>query len=180
MPPHERFIDFAAAGATLGILAYSNFTERYLLPLLPYLLIVLGCKCAPQLRKHGRLIAACCVLMVLVSAIFTRSDLARGEAFWKGGEIALHSATPQENVSSSDEWDGFHYTDEFLAKNGTTIDYRNYDSAVDDWLRKQRKRASYIVALQPPTDPGWTVAATVSYWPIPLVERRVYVLKRMQ
>jgi Dolichyl-phosphate-mannose-protein mannosyltransferase len=180
MPPHERLIDYAAVGAALGILAYSNFTERYLLPLLPYLLIVLGRKCAPQLRDHGRLIATCCVLIVLISAVYTRSDLARGEAFWKGGDIALRSATPQENVSSSDEWDGFHYADTFLAQNSSKIDFKNYDGFVDDWLSKQRRRASYIVALQPPTDPSWTVSATVSYWPVPFVERRVYVLKRVQ
>jgi hypothetical protein len=180
LPPHERFIDFVAVGTTLEILAYSNFTERYMLPLLPYVLIVLGRRCAPQLREHGRLIATSCVLIVLVSAVYTRSDLARGEAFWKGGEIALHAATPQETVSVSDEWDGFHYTDTFLAQNGSTIDYRNYDNVVDDWLRRQRERASYIVAAQPPSDPSWTVTATISYWPIPFVERHAYVLKRMR
>jgi hypothetical protein len=180
LPPQERFIDFVAAGATLGILAYSNFTERYLLPLLPYMLIVLGRKCAPQLRDHGRLIGTSCVLIVLVSAAYTRSDLARGEAFWKGGDIALRSATPQETVSSSDEWNGFRYTDSFLAQNGSSLDSRKYDDVVDDWFRKQRERASYIVAVQPLNDPSWTVTATVKYWPIPFVERHVYVLKRMR
>ena len=176
----ERFIDFVAAGATLGILAYSNFTERYLLPLLPYMLIVLGRRCAPQLRNHGRLIGCCCVLIVLVSAVYTRSDLARGEAFWKGGEIAQHFATPQETVSSSDEWDGFHYMDSFLAQNGSSLDSRKYDDVVNDWFRERRKKASYIVADQPLNEPSWSIAATVTYWPIPFVERHVYVLKRMR
>ena len=154
----ERFIDFVAAGATLGILAYSNFTERYLLPLLPYMLIVLGRRCAPQLRNHGRLIGCCCVLIVLVSAVYTRSDLARGEAFWKGGEIAQHFATPQETVSSSDEWDGFHYMDSFLAQNGSSLDSRKYDDVVNDWFRERRKKASYIVADQPLNEPSWSIA----------------------
>lgn len=180
IPPHERLIDYVAVGATLEILAYSNFTERYLLPLLPYLLIVLGRKCAPQLREHGRLIATCCVMIVLVSAMYTRSDLARGEAFWKGGDIALHSATPPETVSSSGEWDGYRFIDAFLAQNGSTIDFRNYDAVVEDWFIKRRKTANYIVSAQPPANPSWTSIATVQYWPVPFVERRVYVLKRNQ
>lgn len=180
LSPHERLLDFVTAGAALEILAYSNFTERYLLPLLPCVLIVLGRKCAPQLREHGRLIAASCVLIALVSAIYTRIDLARGEALWKGGDIALRAAAPQETVSGSDEWNGFHYTDAFLAQNGSSIDFRKYDDVVDDWFLKQRERANYIVAAQPQTSPTWTVIATVSYWPIPFVERRVYVQKRVR
>ena len=178
LSPQEHFLDFVAAGVVLASLAYPDFYDEYLLPFLPYALIVIGRKCAPLLRQHGRLIAAFCVLIALASAVYTRQFLARNEAFWKGADIARNIAAPQETVSSSVPWACYYYYGAFLAQKPANDDIFRDFYGFWDWFDKHEENARYVVDDRPPANPSWTLIATVPYRPYPFVERRVYVLKR--
>jgi hypothetical protein len=174
LPGDRRLLDFVTGGVILTLLAFWIMADEYLLPLLPYALIVLGLRCAPGFKRHARAVAAVCLMIALTSAVWMRQALARNEAFWKGGEMARRSATPHESLSSSPEWTSYYYFGEFLAQDRARPDVSRFA----DWLNARARTADLIVVDTPAADPSWTLIGTVSYWPFPFVQRHVYVLKR--
>ena len=170
----QRLLDFVTAGVALILLTFWMIGDEYLLPLLPYALIVPGLRCSPFLQRHARVVTACCLIIGFTSAIYTRQLLAASEAFWKAGEIARSSAASSATISSSWPWTSYHYFDQFLAGNRKNV----YLPSYFDWLDRRARSADYLVSETLPADSSRTVVATVKYRPFPFIVRHVYVLAK--
>jgi hypothetical protein len=75
-------LDFTALFLLAISLVFNQFTDNYLVPLVPYAAIAIGKPLEELLLARWRAIVACCLLLLAGAAIWTREDLAKDEALW--------------------------------------------------------------------------------------------------
>lgn len=119
IPDHERLLDAVTLGLLLLQITYFQFGDEYLLPLLPFTLIVVAQRAGGWLdRLEGPTIALASAVMV-VSVLWVRGIQEADEAVWAGADNLLAKGVPAQQISSDWVWASYNGAfDNFLRSYG--------------------------------------------------------------
>ena len=182
----EWLLDAIAALYLISQLAFVQFGDEYLLPLLPYVLIVIGRDLwRAQPEPAFLVLRVVTVTVLLLSALHHRASLSVSEARWIGAEMAMQLGARPERISASWEWESYNGSfDRFVASGTGDSSSSSLRAAVMDyfsrWLPDTREQASFLsVALnKPPGVDIFKVEATVPYRDMFFRSKTVYVISR--
>jgi 4-amino-4-deoxy-L-arabinose transferase-like glycosyltransferase len=148
LSPAQRFLDYATLLLLLLQLSFCKFGDEYLLQFLPYVLIVVGVCFRPWFDAFPRLIAYACLVVLLVSALWTRSILDVAEAKWTAAESLHKSGVPPSQIQASWEWISFYRFKDYIADlhERPILDPKDF---FERWIPQQEKHASYFVGSLP-------------------------------
>jgi hypothetical protein len=175
LPSQQRFLDIAIFVLLIIHLFLFSFFDKYLLFLVPFTLIVVGRYIQSRnLNVNGWAVLAT-VLILVLSAMWTRSDLARQEAHWKAGEQLKTAGIPVNRIYGSWQWIAHYRFHEYIEEIGGR-QVRNLSDLWERWLPKQYKAARYAVVAEvhrkeeamasmdrKPPDEEWTIIGEVPY-----------------
>jgi len=154
IPANRKIFDYSVAIYVLILMGFYKLGDRYLLPLIPYSLLVLGMPLSKWLvpiaqkqspgsttsffRAHGPKFAyAITIIVLLVSSISTRTELNNMEARWETYDRLLSSGSSIENVTDDWAWQSYHGAfDEFAISHTPEDGMKAYYV----WLRERYKR----------------------------------------
>jgi hypothetical protein len=178
--PAARFIDIVTLALFVGHLVFIQLNDRYLLPLLPYTLLVVGKPLEAGLLRWRIPLAGAVTAVLLLGAGIARAVIERDHAVWTGSNLLAERGIPPDQIATVWTWDAYHGGfDKFVAENraqGRLIRYTFYQT---HWYPEQIADATYFVVLldSPPEDPQWQVVGTVPYQDILFGQHRVYLLE---
>jgi hypothetical protein len=179
--PSQQILDLVTLFLLIGIILYSGLGDEYLIVLLPFTLIVLGRHLKNWLNRFSRATAIACMIILLVSALWTRSLLASSEAFWQGGEYLRSRGIQTNQIYTSWTWVCYYRFQDYVAEIG---EQKLVSSLTTDlfaqWLPEQQKKSPFWVtdSLNKPADEKWQVLKEIPYRDIRFREQRVYVVKK--
>ena len=156
-----------------------NVVDRYLLPVIPPLLVLLLAtgraeSRAPGVRRRGLAVLAA---MAVLAVIYTSYTDAWQSARWHAGEQLVRSGIPANQVDAGFEWVGLHQT---------AIVHRDAVPKVHRWTQPAAPYMTLfpdagncgIVSSTPRSDPALTLVGTRTWRPGPLRADRTYYLYR--
>ncbi len=190
----RRFIlfSYAALAALLGVvLAFldEHQYDRYLLPILPVVAVVLLSRREPRLgieerpsRTRRRIstvgVTVIVAFLCLMSASLTLSTYVRDHAVWDAAVRLTQDGVPPTAINAGSAWNGTHAgtaLDRNAVKNG------NDQYPGDMWAQFfPRSSDCYVVSVSPMTGPAWQEVRTTSASPygLGLGAITVYVYRR--
>jgi hypothetical protein len=160
-------LDFTALFLLAIGLVFNQFTDNYLVPLVPYAAIAIGKPLQELLLARWRAVVACCLLLLAGAAIWTREDLAKDEALWSLS-VRLHDkGIPPQQIFSDWKW-FFFWNFEDAAEKGLFHPSTSYAYFFDEWMPPSRDAAEYWVVheLKPPAGERWEVVDTAHYFSV--------------
>jgi hypothetical protein len=168
---------------TLLLLAFHmvffNFWDEYLLVFLPYVLIVVGRHVSRTTRRFRSSLVIACLVMLGVSAMWTRGILEREEALWAGAEALRREGIAPQRIYGYWTWNGYYSFQDYLADigNRTLGEIRDY---FERWVPEREQSAQFVLAdgLNRPNDRTMEVIKEIPYRNALFEQRRVFVLKR--
>jgi hypothetical protein len=175
-------LDFTALFLLAISLVFNQFTDNYLIPLVPYAAIAIGKPLEGLLLARRRAVVACCLLLFVGAAIWTREDLAKDEALWTLS-VRLHDKgiAPQQ-IFSDWKW-YFFWNFEDAAEEGLFHPSTSYAHFFDEWMPPGRNAAEYWVVheLKPPPGERWDVVDMAHYFSVyARGQETFYAVKRIR
>ena len=157
-------LDFTALFLVAIGLVFNQFTDNYLVPLVPYAAIAVGKPLENLLLARRRLVVACCLLLFVGDAIWTREDLAKDEALWTLSVRLKDKGIPPQQIFSDWKW-FFFWNFEDAAERGLFHPDTSYAYFFDEWMPPGQDAAEYRVVheLKPPPGERWEVVETAHY-----------------
>jgi Dolichyl-phosphate-mannose-protein mannosyltransferase len=160
-------LDFTALLLVAVSLVFNQFTDNYLVPLVSYAAIAVGKPLEDLLIARRRAVVACCLVLLVGSAIWTREDLAKDEAMWSlSARLHAKGIRPQQIFS---DWKWFFFWNfEDAAEEGLFHPDTSYAYFFDKWMPPYRDAAEYWVVheLKPPAGERWEVVETARYFSV--------------
>ncbi|HET6328484.1 MAG TPA: glycosyltransferase family 39 protein [Planctomycetaceae bacterium] len=160
-------LDFTALFLVAISLVFTQFTDNYLVPLVPYAAIAVGKPLEDLLLARRRAVVACCLVLLAGAAIWTREDLAKDQALWTLS-VRLHDqGIPPQQIASDWKW-FFFWNFEQAAAEGRFQPSTSYAHFFHEWMPESEKSAEYRVVheVKPPPGEHWEVADTAHYFSI--------------
>jgi hypothetical protein len=175
-------LDFTALFLVAISLVFNQFTDNYLVPLVPYAAIAVGKPLEELLVARRRWVVAGCLSLLVGAAIWTREDLAKDEALWTLS-VRLHDkGIPPQQIFSDWKW-FFFWNFEEAAAEGRFQPSTSYAYFFDEWMPPYRDAAEYWVVheLKPPPNERWEVVETTHYFSIYARRQETfYAVKRIR
>jgi hypothetical protein len=186
IPDHERLLD----AATLVLLAlqitYFQFFDRYLLPILPFVLIVVARRAGDVMDRFARPTVAVLLAASVAILLYVRNMLSFNQAVWAGGESLVARGVPAQQISATWEWACYHGAfndfvraydghppgrdprDRFLAAGVKILRTAPYSVQSKEDFQAEQRAGGHLELI-----------STVPYRDVMLRERAVYVYKRL-
>ena len=152
----------------LGLnLAFSQMWDQYLLVYIPYAAIIVGKRLEGLLIGWRRPVVACCVLLLFGSAIWTREDLAKGEAMWSLCQQLRADGIPPNQIFADWEWHLFWNFEDYVRDHRVTST-TSYSEIFDKILPQARQSAEYWIVHDPhpPAGEQWKTIHAVRYFSV--------------
>jgi hypothetical protein len=186
-PPAESFVVLSGLALLCLHLLYLQFYDVYLIQFLPFAVFALGQMLHIWPRWCKVLTAVLCLLMLTVSSLWSRANLAKAEAHWRAAEIARSVGAAPQEIGGNMTWSCYHGAfDEWIADVGGPDATSRYSgsnrmhAAFFNLLNRRYNRAKYVLSssLPAPSDKNWQLLRRVEYRDNWLRRRSVYVLMR--
>lgn len=176
----EMLLDLVTLFLLAQCLLFYKMDDRYLIVLLPFSLIAVGRYLGQWLNRFRVSTIIACLVVLLVSAMWTRGLLAKSETIWGAAESVRRTGVDSRQIYGSWEWNCYNGA---FAKYLTEIGnkpQRNFNDFFVRWLPEQRQLAQYVITLSRdvPKRGKWIICAKIPYRNIFLQERYVYVMER--
>ncbi len=180
IPDHQRLLDAVILSLLVLQLTYFQFYGRYLLPLLPFVLIVVASRAGHWLDRYAVPTVTVILALMLAEVLVVRGMYSKDEAIWAGSENLVSQGVSPEQVSSSWAWASYHGAfDNYLRAYGGHPPGENPRRPyLDDWV-VNTDTALYRVTPRAQADAELRLVATIPYRDFLLRERMVYVYKRL-
>jgi hypothetical protein len=179
LPSRARLLDLVALFFVLEYLVCAVMGDAYVLVLLPYALIAVGRYLGDWLNRYRALIILVCLVVLVVTAMWTRGLLSFSEACWQGGEYALSTGAQPNEVYGCWSWVCYYRFDDYVAQvpNPTPLALNDYSLR---WLPEQRERARFWVTETPdaPSGEQWQVLKEIPYQGMLLRKGHLFVIRR--
>jgi 4-amino-4-deoxy-L-arabinose transferase-like glycosyltransferase len=183
--PESWFLLFAAVALLAVHLIYVQFYDVYLIQFLPFALLAVGYMLKTWPRYCQAVVAALCLLVLLVSSLWIRGNLAEAQANWHAAELARSAGAAPQDIAATLTWNCYNGAfDEWIASVGGLDAARRYSKANSmyaffEFLKERYRRAEYIVTPPPLSpDPNWRLLGKVEYRDKWL--RRQYIYARVR
>ncbi|HEV8002554.1 MAG TPA: glycosyltransferase family 39 protein [Planctomycetaceae bacterium] len=160
-------LDFTALFLLAISLVFTQFTDNYLVPLVPYAAIAVGKPLENLLLTWRRAVVACCLVLLTGAAIWTREDLAKDQALWTLSARLHDQGIPPQQIASDWKW-FFFWNFEQAAAEGRFQPSTSYAHFFHEWMPESEKSAEYRVVheLKPPPGERWDVVDTARYFSV--------------
>lgn|GEM_PF-2402616 len=182
--PSQRLLDFVTLFFFVEILLFCTIGDLYLLVLLPFTLIALGRGLEPHLIRLGKPVIVLSLIMLALSATWTRGLLAGQEASWEAAGHLSRKGISSKEISGLWTWMMYHRFDEFLreALEEAKPAQRDIHIRLDGWLAKKREEARFHITPDRNDPPGerWRILEEASYRGALLGTRHIYVKERVE
>jgi hypothetical protein len=176
----QRILDSITGFFFIEVLLFFQIGDAYLLPLLPFTLIVAGRAIQPQMARFVKPAIAFSLVMLVLSAAWTRGLLADDEASWQAAERLVKQGVSPQEICAEWPWVSYYRFNEFLTAAG-------YPPALgvnrffEEWLPQKRHEARYWITPDKNDPPGehWRIVEEVPYRGMIGKMRRIYVKERL-
>jgi 4-amino-4-deoxy-L-arabinose transferase-like glycosyltransferase len=160
-------LDLTALFLLVISVVFTQFTDNYLVPLVPYAAIAIGKPLEALLLARRRAVVASCLLLFVGAAIWTREDLAKDEALWTLSTRLQAQGIPPQQIFSDWKW-FFLWNFEEAAAQGRFHPSTSYAYFFHEWMPANRDQAEYRVVheLNPPPGERWKVVDTAHYFSV--------------
>jgi len=199
IPDHELLLDTVTLGLLVLQITYFAFGDEYLLPFMPFALIVVARRVGGWLDRFAGLTVALASAVMVVGTMWVRGAQYAGQAIWAAGDNLLAQGVPAQQIGSTWYWASYNGAfDNFLRVYGghppgeasdrpcrgeetadpltcARADWRGY--YIIDWIAKVDKSALYHVQWEEQTAGQLQLIATVPYRDMLLREQKIYVYK---
>jgi hypothetical protein len=182
--PRELLLDLTSLFLLGCNLIFFQQWDSYQLPFLPLVTIVLAKRFEATMVLHRVAIAACCLFLLIGSAIWTREDLAKGDVQWILAERLRESGVPPQDIASSWEWFAYWNFPEFLRQEAKHAgsEIPNF-LGEQGWQGRNRQAAEYWIVHDPRPPAGsretWTVVGEADYFSVYARRReKFYAVRR--
>jgi 4-amino-4-deoxy-L-arabinose transferase-like glycosyltransferase len=181
LSPAERLIDWWALCMFTISMPYYQLGDRYVLGLLPYVLIVLGraIKGWPGRWRWPSLTVG--IALLLASGLWVRGTISALEAQWQAAESLRARGVDVHQIIAAREWNAYYGAfDEYLADRGYSLD-ASYGDYTGVWLRARLATAEYTIPdpRYPEQAPsGWQAVGGVPYFDTFLQLRTATIFRR--
>jgi len=118
--PRELLLDLTSLFLLGCNLIFFQQWDAYQLPFLPLVAIVLAKRYEGLMISRRLVVAGCCLLLLVGSAIWTREDLAKDEVQWVLAKRLRESGVQPQNIASSWEWFAYWSFPHFVRQEGKT------------------------------------------------------------
>jgi len=186
LPPHELLLDFMAVGFFIQQLLFFYFRDEYLLPLIPYGLIVIARFLGERLDRLRLAVVICSLVLLGFSTLWARGYVEETEAQWQAAEELVAAGRDPFEIQASWEWSSYHGAFDYYLQYLRESPEQQSDNDLlaqyfDVWLPTRLANASYLVGPldAPPENPQFEIVKTVPYQDILFRTRFVYVLRRV-
>ncbi|MEW6111886.1 MAG: glycosyltransferase family 39 protein [Thermodesulfobacteriota bacterium] len=177
----QRLLDFVTAFFFFEVLLFFQIGDAYLLPLLPFTLIVAGRALQPRMARFAKSAIAFSLIMLVLSAAWTRGLLADDEASWQAAERLVKQGVRPQEICAEWPWVSYYRFNEFLVEAG-------YPPALgvnrffEEWLPQKRHEARFWITPDKNDPPGehWRIVDEVPYRGIIGKMLRKYVKERVR
>jgi 4-amino-4-deoxy-L-arabinose transferase-like glycosyltransferase len=146
LPVQQQVLDAVSLFLLIEQLVFLQFGDEYLLPLLPFTLIVVGRRVLPRLEPSAlRTLTGFSVAMLLISVFWVRDGLAKKEAQWSASDALIAEGAAASEIITLWEWEAYHGSfDRYFAglsdpADGSVGDY------LETWKLAQLDKARYLV-----------------------------------
>lgn len=174
-PVHERLIDYTTLAYLAVMFLFIQIGDEYLLPFLPWALIVAGRERHPYLCQYRVTLIVLATFLVLIGAAWIRQILAVNEARWALASTAVQMGADPADVYSTWTWTSYHRFDQYAAIAQPPA-YDDIARMFNDWLPEQREHAAFRIVDVPP-NVSWTIISTREYWR-PFGTATLYLVRR--
>lgn len=165
LPLHERLIDLTGLLVLAINIMFFVYGDRYLIPLVPCVLLAFGGALRPWLERFFIPASAFGLALLIIFANGERADLASQEAAARAGDALLAQGVPAEAIYNNWAWDSAHGAfDHFKAEIGSQ-DVSILGGYFDQWLPSRWNTAQYVVSAlaQEPDARQWKVVLRIPY-----------------
>ena len=180
----ESFIMICAVGAFGLQLIFVWFCDVYLLPFVPFTAFAISQMAANWSRASKSLTAVLCLVMLVISSLWTRANLAHAEANWKAAEIARAAQADSRDIAGNMTWSCYNGAfDDWIAETGQppALGINPGGNLIHPgffkFLLERYDRAHYIISSFRPQI-GSQLLGTVPYRDKWLRRHTIYVTKR--
>ena len=177
-PTHLKLLDLVTLFLVLLQLFYVQFGDEYLLALIPFSLITVGSYLKDWLERFQRVFAVGCLLLLLLSATWTRGLLSAEETYWRASESVRLSGVSPDLVFSRWTWICYYSFDEYLKTRDNTRDI-DFGDIFTKWLPERRKQTQYLITEEtnPPPGENWQLMQQFNYQNIIFQNKTIRVIK---
>jgi hypothetical protein len=175
----ELLLDLVTFFMLVLELIFFQIGDEYFLVFLPFVLIVVGLHLKDWLNRNRRAIYVACLLALIVSAMWTRDQIARSEAIWQGAESVRESGVEPNRILGLWTWNSYYgLFEDYL----TSI---HYDPRTDisEYFKSAvwHMNTSYLITdpRKPAEMGGWQLVREVPYLDSMFREQKVQVWHRV-
>jgi hypothetical protein len=176
-PLHEWLLDTVTLFLLIAPLVFLQFGDEYLLPILPYSLIIVGRVILPHLNRIilGSIVGVALAIL-MVSILWERDYLAYNAAMWSASEALRREGVVPEEIASLWEWESYYGSvDRFIASTNGSQSVSYYFQI---WLPEQQANARYQVTTESVDRNKWQKITCIPYWNMWLRQQQVCSYKR--
>jgi hypothetical protein len=181
IPSHEVLLDTVTLCLLVLQITYFQFFDRYLLPILPFVLIVVARRAGDCLDRFARQTVALLLAATVVVALYVRNHLVYYEAIWTSSSSLVAQGVPAQQISSSWEWAFYHgaFDDYLRAYDGHPPGSDPREHFYRAWFKRMTTTAPYFMELNELEGSRFQLISTVSYRDLMLRETTLHVYKRL-
>jgi 4-amino-4-deoxy-L-arabinose transferase-like glycosyltransferase len=178
---HEALLDAVTLCSLVLQITYFQFFDRYLLPMLPFVLIVVARRAGDCLDRFARHTVALLAAATAAVLLYVRNQLVFNEAVWASSNSLVAQGVPAQQISSSWEWAFYHgaFDDYLRAYDGHPPGTDPREHFYRAWAKRMRTTAPYFMELNELKGSHFQLISTVSYRDLLLRETTVHVYKRL-
>lgn len=176
--PETIFLSSTALCLLLLHLFYRQLCDTYILPLIPFVLLLVASHLRNLPRGHEReaflpLSAWISLVAIVGMSLWIRGEYESTTAVWAAIESLTHNGAQKWDIAAESTWLKYHGSfSEWVAAGhpGYDVNHRErYPSPLDDpffiWERKHFEHPTYCVVLAPTPEPppGWRLVSAIRY-----------------
>jgi len=177
-PTSERLLDLFTVLILAEHLVFAKFGDRYLLPLLPFAIVAVGRHVGSLLNRYAVPAFGVCVVMILVSAMWTRGILEQSEAMWTAAESVRRAGVEPPLIYSNYEWNFYNgLTDDYIADIGQSTLVKNYQDFWQRFVRDRKRYAEFLVTTST-ARPGHKIVYESPYRDMFFHKRQMYAVEK--
>jgi hypothetical protein len=168
----------------LLLISYNLFlfrlTDRYLVHLLPFILLLLGRHLGKYLAPFRSVILVACLVTLTGSTLWTRQCLERSEAEWRSCMFLVDKGIEPEKISGPWWWDAQTSFDEYLSNVASAGSASLGHFTL--WMQDRSQHCPFLVvddSVDMSGNPKWEIINEIKYKDVLLRNKRILVFKRL-
>jgi hypothetical protein len=178
IPTSERLLDLFTILVFAEHLIFFKFGDRYLLPLLPFVIITVGRYARTMLNRYAVLAFSACLVMILLSAIWTRGTLEQSEASWRAAELVRTAGVERCLIFCTYEWNSYYgITNDYISDIGQSL-VKDFKDFWHRFLPGRKRHAEFLVATSPTKLDG-KIVYEIPYRDMFFRKKQLYVVHKL-